>query len=36
LLRQIRGLGGATVLGYGRVALILDPRLLFLMGKEDR
>ncbi|HEX9093395.1 MAG TPA: chemotaxis protein CheA [Coriobacteriia bacterium] len=32
MLRQIRGLGGATVLGDGRVALILDPRALFSMG----
>jgi two-component system chemotaxis sensor kinase CheA len=32
ILRQIRGLGGATVLGDGRVALILDPRALFSMG----
>ncbi len=32
MLKQIRGLGGATVLGDGSVALILDPRLLFTMG----
>ncbi len=29
LFRGIRGFGGATVLGDGRVALILDPRTLF-------
>lgn len=29
LFRGLRGLGGATVLGDGRVALILDPRTLF-------
>jgi two-component system chemotaxis sensor kinase CheA len=32
ILKQIRGLGGATVLGDGSVALILDPRMLFSMG----
>ena len=32
MLRHIRGLGGATVLGDGSVALILDPRMLFTMG----
>jgi len=32
MLKQIRGLGGATVLGDGSVALILDPRMLFSMG----
>ncbi|MEN6429874.1 MAG: chemotaxis protein CheW, partial [Coriobacteriales bacterium] len=32
LFRNLRGLGGATVLGDGRVALILDPRTLFEMG----
>lgn len=32
MLRQITGLGGATVLGDGSVALILDPRRLFSMG----
>lgn len=32
ILKQIRGLGGATVLGDGSVALILDPRMLFAMG----
>ncbi|MHB8761526.1 MAG: chemotaxis protein CheW [Coriobacteriia bacterium] len=30
LFRGIHGFGGATVLGDGRVALILDPRTLFL------
>jgi two-component system chemotaxis sensor kinase CheA len=34
MLRHIRGLGGATVLGDGSVALILDPRMLFSMGDE--
>jgi two-component system chemotaxis sensor kinase CheA len=34
MIRQIRGLGGATVLGDGSVALILDPRMLFSMGDE--
>jgi two-component system chemotaxis sensor kinase CheA len=33
MLKQIRGLGGATVLGDGSVALILDPRMLFSMGE---
>ncbi|PKQ37602.1 MAG: chemotaxis protein CheA [Actinobacteria bacterium HGW-Actinobacteria-1] len=32
LFKDLRGLGGATVLGDGRVALILDPRTLFGMG----
>jgi two-component system, chemotaxis family, sensor kinase CheA len=32
MFRQMRGFGGATVLGDGRVALILDPRSLFVMG----
>jgi two-component system chemotaxis sensor kinase CheA len=32
ILKQIKGLGGATVLGDGSVALILDPRMLFAMG----
>jgi two-component system chemotaxis sensor kinase CheA len=32
ILKQIKGLGGATVLGDGSVALILDPRMLFSMG----
>jgi two-component system chemotaxis sensor kinase CheA len=36
MLKQIRGLGGATVLGDGSVALILDPRMLFSMGEEER
>jgi two-component system chemotaxis sensor kinase CheA len=31
LFKGLRGLGGATVLGDGRVALILDPRTLFSM-----
>lgn len=35
MLKQIRGLGGATVLGDGSVALILDPRMLFSMGDEE-
>jgi two-component system, chemotaxis family, sensor kinase CheA len=35
MFRQIRGLGGATVLGDGRVALILDPRTLFSMGDQS-
>lgn len=33
MFKQLRGLGGATVLGDGRVALILDPRSLFAMGE---
>lgn len=33
MLKQIKGLGGATVLGDGSVALILDPRSLFSMGE---
>jgi len=32
LFKGIRGLGGATVLGDGSVALILDPRTLFGRG----
>jgi len=32
LFKDLRGLSGATVLGDGRVALILDPRTLFGMG----
>ncbi|MHB8706514.1 MAG: chemotaxis protein CheW [Coriobacteriia bacterium] len=32
LFKDLRGLSGATVLGDGRVALILDPRTLFEMG----
>jgi len=32
ILKHIKGLGGATVLGDGSVALILDPRMLFSMG----
>jgi two-component system chemotaxis sensor kinase CheA len=35
MLKQIRGLGGATVLGDGSVALILDPRMLFSMGEWE-
>jgi two-component system chemotaxis sensor kinase CheA len=31
LFRGTRGFAGATVLGDGRVALILDPRTLFSM-----
>ncbi len=31
-LKQAKGLGGATVLGDGSVALILDPRMMFSMG----
>ncbi len=34
LFRGVRGVGGATVLGDGRVALILDPRSLF-PGREE-
>jgi two-component system, chemotaxis family, sensor kinase CheA len=34
MFSQVRGLGGATVLGDGRVALILDPRSLFQMGEQ--
>jgi two-component system chemotaxis sensor kinase CheA len=33
MFRTSRGFGGATVLGDGRVALILDPRTLFAMGE---
>lgn len=33
LFKTLGGLGGATVLGDGRVALILDPRTLFTMGR---
>jgi two-component system chemotaxis sensor kinase CheA len=36
MIRHTRGLGGATVLGDGSVALILDPRMLFTMGDERR
>ncbi len=32
VFKELKGLGGATVLGDGRVALILDPRTLFEMG----
>jgi two-component system chemotaxis sensor kinase CheA len=34
MFRGVRGLGGATVLGDGSVALILDPRMMFGMGGE--
>jgi two-component system chemotaxis sensor kinase CheA len=34
MFKQLRGLAGATVLGDGRVALILDPRSLFSMGDQ--
>ena len=34
MFRGVRGLGGATVLGDGSVALILDPRTMFSMGGE--
>lgn len=34
MFREVRGVGGATVLGDGRVALVLDPRTLF-PAKED-
>ncbi len=36
LFKDLRGLGGATVLGDGRVALILDPRTLFEMRGGNR
>jgi two-component system chemotaxis sensor kinase CheA len=36
VFRGIRGLGGATVLGDGSVALILDPRQMFSMGEGGR
>lgn len=36
VFRGIRGLGGATVLGDGSVALILDPRQMFSMGDGGR
>jgi two-component system chemotaxis sensor kinase CheA len=32
MFKHLRGLGGATVLGDGTIALILDPRSFFLMG----
>lgn len=35
MFKQIRGLGGATVLGDGRVALILDPRSLLTGGRME-
>lgn len=34
MLRSVRGIGGATVLGDGRVALVLDPRTLFPSKEE--
>ncbi len=34
MFRGVRGLGGATVLGDGSVALILDPRMMFSMGGD--
>ncbi|MDO8964502.1 MAG: chemotaxis protein CheA [Coriobacteriia bacterium] len=36
VFRSVRGLGGATVLGDGSVALILDPRTLFTMADGVR
>ncbi len=36
MFKHLRGLGGATVLGDGHVALILDPRSLFEMGRSAR
>jgi two-component system, chemotaxis family, sensor kinase CheA len=33
LFKDLRGLSGATVLGDGRVAFILDPRMMFGMGE---
>lgn len=36
LFKDLRGFGGATVLGDGRVALILDPRTLFEMRGGNR
>jgi two-component system chemotaxis sensor kinase CheA len=35
MFKHLRGFGGATVLGDGRVALILDPRNLFVMGEQS-
>lgn len=34
MFRSVRGLGGATILGDGRVAFILDPRTIF-PGREE-
>lgn len=34
MFRSVRGVGGATVLGDGRVALIIDPRTIF-PGRDD-
>jgi two-component system chemotaxis sensor kinase CheA len=36
LVRDAHGIGGATVLGDGRVALILDTRTIFREGVVDR
>jgi two-component system, chemotaxis family, sensor kinase CheA len=36
MFKPVRGLGGATVLGDGSVALILDPRALFAMGEVGK
>lgn len=36
MLKSIRGLGGATVLGDGSVALIVDPRMIFAIGDASR
>jgi len=33
VFRSVRGVSGATVLGDGSVALILDPRTMFLHGE---
>ena len=34
MFKDVRGVGGATVLGDGRVALVLDPRTLFPVKEE--
>lgn len=34
MFKNLRGLSGATVLGDGSVAFILDPRMMFGMGEE--
>ncbi|MDP2181542.1 MAG: chemotaxis protein CheA [Actinomycetota bacterium] len=36
MFRDAKGIGGATVLGDGRVALIIDPRTIFPMREESR
>lgn len=36
MFRDTRGIGGATVLGDGRVALIVDPRTIFPVREESR